>query len=46
MLFVDDNPVNGALVHDQFDVLGYRADVAANVADASNWSLATTTRWL
>ncbi|KVV48325.1 hybrid sensor histidine kinase/response regulator [Burkholderia territorii] len=34
VLFVDDNPVNRALVHDQLDVLGYRADLAANVADA------------
>ncbi|MBR8398826.1 response regulator [Burkholderia cenocepacia] len=34
VLFVDDNPVNRSLVHDQLDVLGYRADVAANVADA------------
>ncbi|HIC7210256.1 ATP-binding protein [Burkholderia stabilis] len=34
VLFVDDNPVNRSLVHDQLDVLGYRADLAANVADA------------
>lgn len=34
VLFVDDNPVNRSLVHDQLDVLGYRADVVANVADA------------
>ncbi|CAI8695422.1 response regulator [Burkholderia pyrrocinia] len=34
VLFVDDNPVNRSLVHDQLDVLGYHADVAANVADA------------
>ncbi|MFW2271905.1 ATP-binding protein [Burkholderia orbicola] len=34
VLFVDDNPVNRSLVHDQLDVLGYRADVVATVADA------------
>lgn len=34
ILFIDDNPVNRSLVHDQLDVLGYRADVAAGVAEA------------
>ncbi|WP_027782081.1 MULTISPECIES: ATP-binding protein [Burkholderia] len=34
VLFVDDNPVNRSLVHDQLDVLGYRADVAASVMEA------------
>ncbi|KAG8150853.1 sensor histidine kinase [Burkholderia catarinensis] len=34
VLFVDDNPVNRSLVHDQLDVLGYQADVASNVAEA------------
>ncbi|CAG9244285.1 Histidine kinase [Burkholderia diffusa] len=34
VLFVDDNPVNRSLVHDQLDVLGYHADVVANVAEA------------
>ncbi|WP_104013177.1 ATP-binding protein [Burkholderia anthinoferrum] len=34
VLFVDDNPVNRSLVHDQLDVLGYRADVASGVAQA------------
>ncbi|MDI9695211.1 ATP-binding protein [Burkholderia cenocepacia] len=34
VLFVDDNPVNRSLVHDQLDVLGYQADIASNVADA------------
>ncbi|HDR9808249.1 TPA: response regulator [Burkholderia cenocepacia] len=34
VLFVDDNPVNRSLVHDQLDVLGYQADIASNVAEA------------
>ncbi|WP_260449913.1 response regulator [Burkholderia contaminans] len=34
MLFVDDNPVNRSLIHDQLDVLGYPADVASSVAEA------------
>ncbi|MDR0241096.1 MAG: response regulator [Burkholderia sp.] len=34
VLFVDDNPVNRSLIHDQLDVLGYQADIASNVAEA------------
>lgn len=34
VLFVDDNPVNRSLIHDQLDVLGYPADVASSVAEA------------
>ncbi|WP_407971746.1 ATP-binding protein [Burkholderia pyrrocinia] len=34
ILFVDDNAVNRMLVHDQLDVLGYRADIAGSVSEA------------
>ncbi|MBJ9753626.1 ATP-binding protein [Burkholderia cepacia] len=34
VLFVDDNAVNRSLISDQLDVLGYRADIASNVAEA------------
>ncbi|WP_185634204.1 response regulator [Burkholderia contaminans] len=34
VLFVDANPLNRPLIHDQLDVLGYPADVASSVAAA------------